>query len=171
MSACWKSRLCDGARPRDRLNGGVGATETGRAVRARLLAAPAVTPIPAPGFELFVCRDFLAEEDRAALIRRIDADRAPSMIVGQHPDPEYRTSETCNLDRHSPLARRVEAKIVALAGHRPCARRDDPGAALRGGPAVQGASRLFQRWKAGLGGAGADRRPANLDCDDLPQCA
>jgi prolyl 4-hydroxylase len=90
--------------------------EIGRTARARLLGNLSVTRIPAPGFELFVCRDFLAEEDRAALIRRIDADRAPSMIVGQHPDPEYRTSETCNLDRHSPLARRVEAKIVALLG-------------------------------------------------------
>ena len=94
----------------------MGATETGRAVRARLLAAPAVTPITAAGFELFVARDFLGAEDCSALVRLIDADRAPSRIVGDHPDPEYRTSETCNLDPYAPLTKRIEAKIAVLTG-------------------------------------------------------
>lgn len=86
------------------------------AVRARLLANPAVTRVPASGFELFVCRDFLGAEDCAALIARIDATREPSRIVGDHPDPDYRTSETCNLDPHAPLTKRIEAKVAALTG-------------------------------------------------------
>lgn len=88
----------------------------GRAVKARLLANANVTRIPAPGFELFVCRDFLPAADCAALIRRIDAHRIPSTIVGGHSDPEYRTSETCNLDPHSPLAKRVEARLAEFSG-------------------------------------------------------
>jgi prolyl 4-hydroxylase len=86
------------------------------AVRARLLADANVTLVPAPGFELFVRRDFLPREDCEALIRRIDCDRAPSRIVGEHPDPDYRTSETCNLDPHAPLTRRIEARLAALSG-------------------------------------------------------
>lgn len=90
--------------------------EIGRAVRARLLANPAVTRVPALGFELFVCREFLAAEDCAALIARIEATREPSRIVGEMPDPDYRTSETCNLDPHAPLTKRIEAKLASLTG-------------------------------------------------------
>ena len=85
-------------------------------VRARLLANPAVTRVPAPGLELFVCRDFIGEADRRALIARIDAIREPSRIVGEHPDPDYRTSETCNLDPNAALTRRIEAKLADLTG-------------------------------------------------------
>jgi prolyl 4-hydroxylase len=90
--------------------------EFGTAVRARLLARPDVTRVPAPEFELFVCRDFLPPKDCEALIRRIDATREPSRIVGEMPDPEYRTSETCNLDPHAPLTQRIEARIAAFTG-------------------------------------------------------
>jgi len=72
--------------------------------------------VPAPGFELFLCRDFLPPEDCDALIQRIDATREPSRIVGEVPDPEYRTSETCNLDPHMPLTRRIETRIATLTG-------------------------------------------------------
>jgi prolyl 4-hydroxylase len=86
------------------------------AVRERLLAHPSVTRIAGEHLELFVARDFLRAADCAALIRRIEAERAPSRIVGDNPDPEYRTSETCNLDPHAPLTRRVEAAIGGLLG-------------------------------------------------------
>jgi prolyl 4-hydroxylase len=90
--------------------------EIGRAVRERLLANPAVTRVPALGFELFVCRDFIGAADCAALIARIDATREPSRIVGEHPDPDYRTSETCNLDPQAVLTRGIEAKLADLTG-------------------------------------------------------
>jgi prolyl 4-hydroxylase len=86
------------------------------AVRERLLACGQVTRVAGEHLELFVARDFLEPADCAALIRRIDADRAPSRIVGDNPDPEYRTSETCNLDPRAPLTKRIEAKIGALTG-------------------------------------------------------
>ncbi len=90
--------------------------EIGRTVRERLLADPKVTRVPAPGFELFLCRDFLPAAECAALIERIDEIRVPSTIVGDNPDPQYRTSETCNLDPYAPLTKRTEARINALMG-------------------------------------------------------
>jgi prolyl 4-hydroxylase len=85
-------------------------------VRERLLANPSVMQVAGEHAELFVARDFLNPQECAALIRRIDAERAPSRIVGDNPDPGYRTSETCNLDPHAPLTREIEARIGGLLG-------------------------------------------------------
>ena len=90
--------------------------EIGMQVRDRLLGTPGVMKVPAPGLDLFVRRDFLAPEDCAALIRQIDADRAPSKILADDPDPNFRTSETCNLDARAPLTKRVESRIAHLMG-------------------------------------------------------
>jgi prolyl 4-hydroxylase len=93
--------------------------EIGVAVRNRLLATPGVLKVPAQDFDLFVHRDFLPAADCAALIKQIDADRAPSKILADTPDPEFRTSETCNLDARSPLTKRVESRIAHLMGIHP----------------------------------------------------
>ncbi len=93
--------------------------DIGAEVRARLLATPGVMKVPAQGLDLFVRRDFLPAGECAALIKQIDADRAPSKILADNPDPDFRTSETCNLDFRSPLARRVEARITGLMGIHP----------------------------------------------------
>jgi len=86
------------------------------AVRERLLANASVTRVAGEHLELFVARDFLTAEECAALIERIDASRTPSRIVGDNPDPDYRTSETCNLDTQAPLTKAVEERIGALTG-------------------------------------------------------
>ena len=88
----------------------------GSAVRDRLLETPNVFKVPAEGLDLFVCRAFLSKAQCAALIERIDEDRQPSRILADAPDPEFRTSETCNLDPHDPLTRQIEAKITNLMG-------------------------------------------------------
>jgi prolyl 4-hydroxylase len=90
--------------------------QIGTAVRARLQSTPGVLKVPAQDLDLFVYRGFLAPSDCAALIQRIDAHRQPSKILADHPDPEFRTSETCNLDPDDPLTRRVEARIGTLMG-------------------------------------------------------
>ena len=90
--------------------------QIGAFVRARLQATPGVLKVPAEGRDLFVYRGFLPAADCAALMARIDAGRAPSQILADHPDPEFRTSETCNLDPKDPLTRRVEARITTLMG-------------------------------------------------------
>ena len=90
--------------------------EIGAEVRARLLATPGVMKVPAPDLDLFVKRDFLGADDCAALIKQIDADRVPSTVLADAPDPDFRTSETCNLPATAPLTKRIEAKITGLMG-------------------------------------------------------
>ena len=90
--------------------------DIGAEVRARLLATPGVMKVPAQDLDLFVRRDFLGPEDCAALMKQIDADRQPSKILADSPDPEFRTSETCNLSPKAALTRRIEAKITGLMG-------------------------------------------------------
>ena len=90
--------------------------DIGAEVRARLLDTPGVMKVPAQDLDLFVRRDFLGPADCAALIKQIDADRQPSKILADSPDPEFRTSETCNLSPKAPLTRRIEARITGLMG-------------------------------------------------------
>jgi prolyl 4-hydroxylase len=88
----------------------------GKTVRDRLSATPAAFKIPAAMLDLFVVRDFLTQEECAGLIRLIDEGRQPSTVLGDSPDPDYRTSETCNLNPYDPLIRQIERKITALMG-------------------------------------------------------
>jgi prolyl 4-hydroxylase len=90
--------------------------DVGRIVRDRLLVAPNTFKVPTPGLDLFVVRDFLNRSDCAGLMERIDEGKQPSRILAEDPDPEFRTSETCNLDPHAPLIKSVETKIARLMG-------------------------------------------------------
>lgn len=67
-------------------------------VRNRLLKVSGIFKVPAAGLDIFVLRDFLDGRECAGLMKRIDADRQPSGVLGEVPDREFRTSETCNLD-------------------------------------------------------------------------
>lgn len=88
----------------------------GAAVRDRLMKTPNVFKVPADALDLFVCRNFLTPAECLGLIARIDQDRRPSLLLADDPDPEFRTSETCNLDPKDPLSRQIEAKIARLTG-------------------------------------------------------
>lgn len=90
--------------------------EIGIAVRDRLSALPGIMKVPVPNFDLFVLRDFLNGPECNALVRLIDANRQPSRLLADDPDPEFRTSESCNLDPKSNLVRGIEAKITGLMG-------------------------------------------------------
>lgn len=88
----------------------------GTAVRDRLAANPAALRIPSPVLDIFVVRSFLGADECAGLMRMIDADRIPSQLLSPTEDPEFRTSESCNLDLEEPLVRKVEKKLGALTG-------------------------------------------------------
>ena len=75
-----------------------------------------VTKLPATNLDIFLARDFLTPRECSALIKMIDADRHPSGILSDNPDPGFRTSESCNMDAHHPLVRSVEDKLHALMG-------------------------------------------------------
>jgi prolyl 4-hydroxylase len=82
----------------------------------RLAATPGVQRVPARELELFIIREFLDPATCAALIERIDAKRRPSTIADDLGTPDFRTSETCDLNWHDPVVGVVDHKIAELLG-------------------------------------------------------
>ena len=64
-------------------------------------------------------RDFLSAAECKDLCRKIDSQRQPSAVLGEFPDPDYRTSESCNLDPHDKLVKSIEQRINELMGINP----------------------------------------------------
>ena len=83
---------------------------------ARLAAAPGVQKVPNPKLDLFIMRDFLEPDLRAAIIEQIERQRRPSTIADDSGIADYRTSETCDLDRADPAAAEVDRRICSLLG-------------------------------------------------------
>ncbi len=81
---------------------------------ARLIAAPGVQRVPTRALDLFVVRDFFDPADCAALCGMIDAQRRPSTIADHNGDPEFRTSETCELDPAEPLVLDLARRVSTL---------------------------------------------------------
>lgn len=88
----------------------------GEAVKARLVANPMAMKIPSDVLDIFVVRDFLTAKECEGLVKLIDAERIPSQLLAPSEDPEFRTSESCNLSPEHPLVAQVEAKISQLTG-------------------------------------------------------
>jgi prolyl 4-hydroxylase len=93
--------------------------QIGTYVRNRVLRAPNALKIPAQGLDIFVVRDFLPRSECEAVIELIDKDRVPSGLLAPSEDPDFRTSESCNLRPTDRANQRVEAKINALTGIEP----------------------------------------------------
>jgi prolyl 4-hydroxylase len=89
-------------------------TEINPAVR--LAATAGVQRVPTRELELFIVRQFLDADSCAALIARIDARRRPSEIADDVGIANFRTSETCDLDRGDPLVADVDRRIAELLG-------------------------------------------------------
>lgn len=90
--------------------------EIGRTVAGRLDAAHGVFKADSPHVELYYAEDWLSPHDCAALIAMIDAGRVPSELMGDPGDPEFRNSESCNLDRWHPLVNAIDTRIADLLG-------------------------------------------------------
>lgn len=88
----------------------------GEEVRARLDADPQARKLPAEGLELYELPGFMDPDSCAGLVALIDRDLVPSGILGSHPDPEFRTSRSCNLSRADPLVDIADSRICALLG-------------------------------------------------------
>jgi len=92
------------------------ALETAAASPSARLAAAGAQRVPTRELELFIVRGFLDPETCAALIERIDERRRPSEIADDLGVANFRTSETCDLDRHDPVVGAVDRKIAELLG-------------------------------------------------------
>jgi prolyl 4-hydroxylase len=90
--------------------------QIGAWVRDRLLRTPNAMKLPATGLDIFVVRDFLTSAECEQVIALIDKDRQPSGLLAETPDPEFRTSESCNLRITDRINRVVESKINGLMG-------------------------------------------------------
>jgi prolyl 4-hydroxylase len=82
----------------------------------RLAASPGVQHVPTKDLQLFVVRRFLDAETCRALMDRIDEKRRPSGIADDVGIANFRTSETCDLDRSDPIVAKVDSKISDLLG-------------------------------------------------------
>jgi prolyl 4-hydroxylase len=107
--------------------------QIGDFVKGRLARTPGAFKVPAQGLDIFIVRDFLTHEECRQVIELIDKDRVPSGLLADSPDPEFRTSESCNLRLTDPINILVERKINGLTGIDP-----------RHGETIQG-----QRYAAG----------------------
>ena len=90
----------------------------GQSVKHRLLQEPDVLQIPSDKLDLFVARDFLTPDQCAGFMAMIDAGSIPSQLLAPTPDPEFRTSASCNVDPCHPLVIRLEIKLAGLLGIR-----------------------------------------------------
>jgi len=88
----------------------------GHEVRERLARHPKAFKIPSNDLDIFVIREFLSPAECGKLVARIDAQRVPSQLLAPTEDPEFRTSESCNLDPLDPFVKAIEAKLTALLG-------------------------------------------------------
>lgn len=91
-------------------------SEIGAFVRDRLAAVPGINRLPISALDMFVLRNFLSDQECDALIDMIDSNRKPSRLMSDSPDPNFRTSETCNLDRNNVIVSGVETKLTSLLG-------------------------------------------------------
>ncbi|CAN5338520.1 hypothetical protein BH10PSE15_BH10PSE15_12350 [soil metagenome] len=87
----------------------------GQAVSLRLAANPAIKRAKSDTIQLFYHPDFLNPDQCARLRAMINANRRPSTVLTTA-DPDYRTSDSCDMDRWSPDVRPTDEAIAALLG-------------------------------------------------------
>jgi prolyl 4-hydroxylase len=90
--------------------------EIGRSTAARLAHHPNVQPVQGQGIDLHCYQNFLTPEECGGLIAMIDSDRKPSGLLSTTDDPEFRTSESCDLDRWHPFVDGIDRRICDLMG-------------------------------------------------------
>ena len=87
-----------------------------RTVNAKLQSTPGVQKLPAIGLDIYVAPNFMSPADAAASVTRADRTLQPSSVLGDFPDPDYRTSRSGNLDPHDPFTKGIDTRIAALLG-------------------------------------------------------
>lgn len=90
--------------------------EIGARVGATLSANPAVSAMPIDGVQMFRCDNFLDPAGCKTLVEMIDAKRRPSTLLSDKPEDNFRTSESCDMDRWADTVRPVDEGIARLLG-------------------------------------------------------
>ncbi len=90
--------------------------EIGRTTAARLSRHPSIQMVAGQGIDLYVYQNFLTPAECGGLIAMIDSDRKPSGLLSTTDDSEFRTSESCDLDRWHPFVDGIDRRICTLLG-------------------------------------------------------
>jgi prolyl 4-hydroxylase len=88
----------------------------GADVTARIEADPAIKRIKVPLAQVYFRNDFLSADECRLLRELIDQNRRPSTLLIAASDPNFRTSESCDMDRFSPQVQPIDERIAALLG-------------------------------------------------------
>jgi prolyl 4-hydroxylase len=83
---------------------------------ARLDANPLVKRAKVETAQVYYHMDFLTGQECDTLMRVIDRNRRPSTLLSAASDPNFRTSESCDMDRYSPQVQPIDERIAALLG-------------------------------------------------------
>ena len=87
-----------------------------RDVTARLESNPSIRKAKVDTAQIYYHPGYLSDAECDMLIERIDANRRPSTLLATHEDPDFRTSDSCDLDRWSPEVRAIDERIADLLG-------------------------------------------------------
>ena len=85
-------------------------------VAARLDANPAVTHTPIQGVQFYHHENFLSAKQCDDLIALIEIGRRPSTLLSDRAGYGFRTSDSCDLDRWSPIVQPIDESIADLLG-------------------------------------------------------
>ena len=91
-------------------------TQPGEASVQKLLALPGMQRVPDPRLELFILRDFLTGDECDAFIALIERERRPSTLANDDGSPDFRTSETCDLNHNEPVVAALDARLAEISG-------------------------------------------------------
>ena len=97
-------------------NASAARKQIGDSVSRRLEADPAIKRAKIEAAQVYYHADFLSPTACNALIRLIDTNRRPSSLLVDTSGPNFRTSESCDMDRWSPVVRPIDESIAALLG-------------------------------------------------------
>ncbi|WP_293878147.1 MULTISPECIES: 2OG-Fe(II) oxygenase [unclassified Sphingomonas] len=93
--------------------------QIGARVAARLDANPAMIAAGIAGVQVYYHLDFLDAAQCDTLIALIDANRRPSSLLSDRQDPDFRTSDSCDMNRYAPEVQPIDEAIAGLLGMAP----------------------------------------------------
>jgi prolyl 4-hydroxylase len=82
----------------------------------RLEAHPGAKRAKVEGADIFYIPEFLTKQECRTLITNIDASCRRSTLLTDSPDPEFRTSDSSDLDRWDPKIRAIDERVAHLLG-------------------------------------------------------
>lgn len=88
----------------------------GSRVAAKLDAESSVARVETDAAQVYYVPNFLNPRQCLALMQMIDANRRPSTTLAVDGDPNFRTSESCDMDRWSPHVHPIDTAIALLMG-------------------------------------------------------